>query len=198
MAYALYNNEYYLKTNGSSWQPVKDVLQAKTYKEKDKALNVAMSLPKLFREKGYHMVEIPEVPLISPLRQLSMDELTQELQSSPEVLSMVKKLCHFVDEISDLKSMFQACREKVSFYDKLQEDFLHRIEFESMASGNVAHLGSLLHKCRVQRRIYKNMAFVINDLATQMPMDVSPSYVADKAIMLSSRSYTMRTEEAKQ
>ena len=198
MPYALYNENYYLKSHGSSWKKTDSILEAKIYKDREKAVNVAYSLPKQWKEQGFHMVEIPDAPLISPIQKLSRDELEQSLQSSPEVLEMVQKLCKFVDGIGELKTMCQTCREKVSFYDKMQEDFLHRIEFESMASGNVAHLGSMLHKCRVQRRIYKNMSFVIYGLISQVPLEVPESYVEDKAITLSSRSYTMRTEEAKQ
>lgn len=202
MFYAIYNNEYYLTTSPQGFLPVKTAVKAKTWSNKAAADAALRALPKTMRNLGYYVMlmsdqTVKEEPVSLP--HLPDGAIRQEEESLlsvyPDVKDIVHSITSYVDSIANLRSLLDQCQNEVEFQNKVQEDLLHRIEFESMACGNVAHLGSMLHKCRTKRRIYKNLEQMLYELTTKRPEEIENDYVSMRAVALASRKYQLRAEE---
>ena len=174
-------------------------IQSKIYDYFRTAQNAACSLPKAFQNLGYRVVVLPDSAVApkQPVTVLPGQDplLDADLYAFPDVKEIVRQISAYVDGLSSMKRLLEHCNQESAMQDRVQEDLLHRIEFESMKAGNVAHLGSLLHKCRVKRRVYKNLAQMLHELTTLAPDQVPDSYVSQKAIAMASRTYKLRAEE---
>lgn len=195
--YAIFNGDYFLKQDRGYLVPVKQACNALQWKEQKPAANMVKNLPKHLRGKGYSVVEVPET-----MKQVQRSEIEAKTptsawdkSTSPDQADVFySRIEQYVESASQLTEIFKACREALVWQERKQLDLLHKLEFESMANGNVAHLGAELRKCRILRRKYKNMLSILSDLYFAQPYKVEKNYMEKKESVLSGRSYQCRTE----
>ena len=72
----------------------------------------------------------------------------------------IKAFLDFVDECMELNSM---AKEEISKEEKRQQDLLHAIEFEPNSKKR-GPIDTKLHKCRVDRRKYKDIFEETDDI----------------------------------
>ena len=117
------------------------------------------------------------------------------VNSVPEFREMLDALFHCVQSMETVKEMMNRCVSELSKQDKIQEDLLHKIEFESLGGGNGAHLCSLLQKCRQKRRGYKDMLTLIQFVANTTISGISVAELTEIKDRLGGRLYKTRTNQ---
>ncbi len=185
--YALFNGHSYVAQKNGRFSITPKLSEAQLWDAPEKASSVLQTPPKLIRDQGYQIADVGEgdvQPVYFGGKQVPDEDMDLD--------KMLPTLVRYLAGVQALKPALDACYQAISKCDKRQEDLLHRIEFEPMSGGNVAHLGSLLHQCRVQRRAYKDMLEMLTDLYYKTPSKVPPTYLHDKASYFAGRTYTPR------
>ena len=202
--YYITNGLYYISLINSQYQPVAKAELATTWKEKKKASNILKSaLPVVLRNRGYHIVEIDEKKeakeekTASPVVVQKRQYVSKPLRKCgiPEVEEMIKKIDTTVGTIANIAEMSRICADAMSKQDRIQEDLLHRMEFESGAKGQGAHMFAEMQKCRRRRRVYKDMLELLNYIGGMMG-SVTTDAVEQFEKKLETRTYVPRSEEA--
>ncbi len=205
--YVLTNGLYYIAHyNGMYTACTKEYL-AKLWPKKEKAENAALSLPKALRKQGYVAMWIGEEPKPTPITEVSQPVIEKhaKIQATPafalgktgikQLDDMFSSFSHMADTIAELQSMKAKCEQGIKGEDLIQTDLLHKIEFESGAKGNAAHLCKQLKSCRLRRRAYKDMLALIESAATDTKPESWNGYVTTKVREFYSRTYTPRSNE---
>lgn len=117
------------------------------------------------------------------------------VNSVPEFREMLDALFRCVQSMETVKEMMNKCVNEMSNQDKIQEDLLHKIEFESLGGGNGAHLCSLLQKCRQKRRGYKDMLTLIQSISNMAISGISVAELTEMKDRLGGRLYKTRTDK---
>lgn len=117
------------------------------------------------------------------------------VNSVPEFREMLDALFRCVQSMETVKEMMNKCVNEISNQDKIQEDLLHKIEFESLGGGNGAHLCSLLQKCRQKRRGYKDMLTLIQFVSNKSISGISVAELMEMKDRLGGRLYKTRTNQ---
>lgn len=125
----------------------------------------------------------------------SFDATTLAVKSMPEFKDMMDTLYGCVHSIGLIKDMIQRCANGLSEQDKIQEDLLHKIEFESGGRGQGAHLCALLRECRKKRRGYKDMLTMLQSVGSTAISNISPDCLEKTQAKLDNRTYATRTDQ---
>lgn len=74
-----------------------------------------------------------------------------------------EKIKTFLDFVDECRSLNEIARNGISEEEKLQQDLLHAIEFESNGKKRSV-IDTKLHKCRLSRRKYKDIFEETDDI----------------------------------
>lgn len=207
--YVLTNGLYYISYRNKLYTPCTKEELATVWDKKEKAENVALCLPKPLRKQGYLALWIGEEPKATPIAQTQATPFPspkkqEAVYAKPAFVlgktgikpldDIFSSFCGMADTLADLQNMRAACEAGVRGEDLIQQDLLHKIEFESGAKGNAAHLCTQLKSCRLRRRAYKDMLLLIDGAATDTKPESWTGYVHNKVHELYSRTYAPRTE----
>ena len=116
-------------------------------------------------------------------------------KTSPEFVEMTNALYDCVHSMGRVKEMIDQCSRGLSEQDKIQEDLLHKIEFESTGRGQGAHLCVLLRECRKKRRGYKDMLTMLQGVSTVAISKVSAESLDSIQAKMDGRVYAPRSKE---
>lgn len=72
----------------------------------------------------------------------------------------------FIDSLKGVVPEYEYCYDRVNELDKLQQDYLHKLEFEVKNAKEGAKVATQLRKLRAERRKCKNRAEVLFPLYT--------------------------------
>ena len=201
-AYVITNGLYYIaRYNSKSFSPVSKLSMATGWMDKQKAENVLnISLPKMLRGRGYRVQMADCAPVqvvgmaskvITPDKQQELRE--EKLRSTEEVTAMIKEIDSAATSISRIGEMMKMCDAGEAHEDNVQQDLLHKIEFESCAKGNGAKLCSQLRKCRLRRRAYKDMKAFLLEIFSLPANAITPEFLESRRKELLSRVYMPRS-----
>ena len=123
------------------------------------------------------------------------DTEDRAFKNSPEFVKMAEVLYDCVHSIGRIKEMIEQCSRGLSEQDKIQEDLLHKIEFESTGRGQAGHLCVLLRECRKKRRGYKDMLTMLQGVSTVAINNVSTESLNNIQERMNGRMYSTRSKE---
>ena len=130
--YVIYNKKYYLMRNvADQWTPTDNLVEAYKFKDKTKADNALVSLPKTLRNLGYQVKQI--------------DTSSKPLE--------IDGFCDLHDQLIARATWVEYKLQEVE--NKIQ-DVLHAIEFNSYNARDGYKIYKLLHDLRLERRKYKD------------------------------------------
>lgn len=210
MAYLLTNGTYYITFNNNKYTACTHKFMACTWDKKEKAEKIAASsLCTALRKQGYVPVLVEDAPIAptvqpepAPVSPTAKQASVQSASYLPLGRTGVKKVDDIFQSfqkmaktIGELGNMRKCCEDGVHHEEQIQTDLLHRIEFESGAKGNAAHLCSQLKACRNRRRAYKDMIAMIDDASITINPEAWRDYVSVKVKSLAERKYAPRSKE---
>ena len=185
------NAPQYIVTNGSKYKAdcsgkrcCDKASEAYRWKTEEAAVTQANQMNRVDKSSVWHVEMVDGVSAIQ-----MFDANMLSIKSSPEFVGMVDELRRCVLTIAHVKSMMEKCTEGISEQDRIQEDILHKIEFEYGGKGNGAHLCSLLHQCRKKRRGYKDMLIMLQTIGHTTIANMDEKSLADVQDKLSNRKY---------
>ena len=206
MNYVFTNGTRYLARSKNGFYPTDTVFSASMWDNEQKAKNLFSSVPPVLKKQGYHLEAIDLNP--RPVAETPKEEpkpLTPEAISwqalplascgVPEVEKYVARINDMVATMGDVNKMMRKCREEVAKEDRIQQDLLHKIEFESGRGGVGMRMYSSLRSCRRRRRAYKDLMTVLGGLHDMISDQVNDGYLEKKQEELNSRLYTPRSTE---
>ena len=148
--YVIYNQKYYLMRNvADQWTPTDNLVEAYKFKDKTKADNALVSLPKTLRNLGYQVKQIDT--LSKPLEIDGFDN--SELVNYDSALAQIGSFCDLHDQLVARATWVEYKLQEVE--NKIQ-DVLHAIEFNSYNARDGYKIYKLLHDLRLERRKYKD------------------------------------------
>lgn len=148
--YVIYNQKYYLMRNvADQWVPTDNLVEAYKFKDKTKADNDLVSLPKTLRNLGYQVKQID-----TPSKPLEIDGFdNSELVNYDSTLAQIGSFCDLHDQLVARATWVEYKLQEVE--NKIQ-DVLHAIEFNSYNARDGYKIYKLLHDLRLERRKYKD------------------------------------------
>lgn len=148
--YVIYNQKYYLMRNVSDqWVPTDNLVEAYKFKDKPKADNALVSLPKTLRNLDYQVKQID-----TPSKPLEIDGFdNSELVNYDSALEQIGSFCDLHDQLVARATWVEYKLQEVE--NKIQ-DVLHAIEFNSYNARDGYKIYKLLHDLRLERRKYKD------------------------------------------
>ena len=148
--YVIYNQKYYLMRNVSDqWVPTDNLVEAYKFKDKPKADNALVSLPKTLRNLDYQVKQID-----TPSKPLEIDGFdNSELVNYDSALEQIGSFCDIHDQLVARATWVEYKLQEVE--NKIQ-DVLHAIEFNSYNARDGYKIYKLLHDLRLERRKYKD------------------------------------------
>lgn len=152
--YVIYNQKYYLMRNvADQWTPTDNLVEAYKFKDKTKADNALVSLPKTLRNLGYQVKQID-----TPSKPLEIDGFdNSELVNYDSALAQIGSFCDLYDQLVARATWIEYKLQEVE--NKIQ-DVLHAIEFNSYNARDGYKIYKLLHDLRIERRKYKDEIFI--------------------------------------
>lgn len=190
------NAPQYIVTNGSKYMAhysgkrfCDQASAAYRWKTEEAAAAQAKQMNHVDRSHAWHAEMVDGVAELQ-----AFDANTLYIKSSPEFLGMVDELCGCVRTIAHVKEMIEKCTAGMSEQDRIQEDLLHKIEFEYGGKGNGAHLCSLLHQCRQKRRGYKDMLIMLQTIGNTTIANMDEQSLMEVQDKLSNRKYQTKSD----
>ena len=185
--YVLYNQKYYLMQNASKqWIPTTDLDKAFKFRDKTKAKNAILNLPKQTRNLGYQVMELEEEVYES----VDFSAFTNpDLVDYDEALTQIDEFCSLHDR---LVAKVTWVEYKLNEVDNKIQDVLHAIEFNSYNARDGYKIYKLLHDLRLERRKYKDEQ-IIADVLRQGFKDADWNRVKLRVNDLKGRDYTARS-----
>lgn len=138
----------------------------------------------------WHVEETSGVTMVQ-----AFDASELAINTMPEFADMMDSIRGCIESMGRIQQLKERCLNEAKLQDQMQEDLLHKIEFESGGRGTGAHLCVLLRECRKKRRGYKDMLTVLQAVGETCVAEVNETqlnYVCNK---LNNRLYRTRTEE---
>jgi len=202
-AYVITNGLYYITRRNNVYSPVTQLSLATAWEERDKAANVAASsLPKVLRGRGYRVEKADcapvQVVMAAKRKAVKPDEKTfrkEKVRSVAEVTAMLKEIDSAASCISKIGEMMRICEAGETEENNVQQDLLHKIEFESCGKGNGARLCAQLRKCRLRRRAYKDMQTFLREIFSMPANAITPEYLDTRRKELLARVYSPRSKD---
>ena len=185
--YVLYNQKYYLMQNAiKQWIPTTDLDKAFKFRDKTKAKNAILNLPKQTRNLGYQVMELEEEVYES----VDFSAFTNpDLVDYDEALTQIDEFCSLHDR---LVAKVTWVEYKLNEVDNKIQDVLHAIEFNSYNARDGYKIYKLLHDLRLERRKYKDEQ-IIADVLRQGFKDADWNRVKLRVNDLKGRDYTARS-----
>lgn len=185
--YVLYNQKYYLMQNAiKQWIPTTDLDKAFKFRDKTKAKNAILNLPKQTRNLGYQVMELEE----GVYESVDFSAFTNpDLVDYDEALTQIDEFCSLHDR---LVAKVTWVEYKLNEVDNKIQDVLHAIEFNSYNARDGYKIYKLLHDLRLERRKYKDEQ-IIADVLRQGFKDADWNRVKLRVNDLKGRDYTARS-----
>lgn len=185
--YVLYNQKYYLMQNTiKQWIPTTDLDKAFKFRDKTKAKNAILNLPKQTRNLGYQVMELEEEVYES----VDFSAFTNpDLVDYDEALTQIDEFCSLHDR---LVAKVTWVEYKLNEVENKIQDVLHAIEFNSYNARDGYKIYKLLHDLRLERRKYKDEQ-IIADILRQGFKDADWNRVKLRVNDLKGRDYTARS-----
>lgn len=196
----------YLARSRNGFHPVSTVFAASIWETEQKARNLYAMVPPVLKKQGYHLEAIdlnprpaaeqpkPEERNLTPAA-VTWQALPLASCGVPEVEAYVQKITTMVQTMADVQKMVRTCKDEVAKQERIQQDILHKIEFESGHAGVGLKMYSDLRHCRRRRRAFKDLMAVLTGVKGMLPEEVSVGYLEKKQAELSDRLYSPRSEE---
>ena len=138
-----------MRNVADQWTPTDNLVEAYKFKDKTKADNALVSLPKILRNLGYQVKQID-----TPSKPLEIDGFdNSELVNYDSALTQIGSFCELHDQIVARATWIEYKLQEVE--NKIQ-DVLHAIEFNSYNARDGYKIYKLLHDLRLERRKYKD------------------------------------------
>ena len=180
-------SQYMTKCSGNSFGTKE---QAFCWKTQKAAASQADLMNKAHPETFWHTEMVNGTPHIQVF-----DIEDRAFKTLPEFVQMTHALYDCVHSMGRVKDMIDQCARGLSEQDKIQEDLLHKIEFESAGRGQAAHLCVLLRECRKKRRGYKDMLTMLQSVSTVAIKEVSAESLDNIQAKMNGRMYAPRSKE---
>lgn len=184
-AYVITNGETYIRRSATNqYIPTDKSEHATWWHDVEKAGNILRTLPKILRTRGYYVDKMPESLRESLVKiDAPTEEEIKQAEDKPsdfavtlgasaalatcgvqEVEDMYREVMSMVSVIERLAQMQKTCGERIEEQQKIQEDLLHRVEFETGNCSAGWKLFSALRACRKTRRAYKDLSILLSSL----------------------------------
>jgi len=181
--YVLTNGEYFVtRQNANRFDYDTDPRKAAIFPTEKKAAHVlSRTLPKNFRSHGYRprLMDLSDtaMPDIGSIRMIRMhiEQDPLENRGMGQASALLKEIGAGPISISRMGELMRLCQVGVEEENRVQEDLLHRIEFESGAKGNAARLCAQMKACRMRRRAYKDAEDTLKRMFTSPADPIDPS-----------------------
>ncbi len=185
--YVLYNQKYYLMQNAiKQWIPTDDLDEAFKFRDKTKAQNAILNLPKQTRNLGYQVVELEE-SISEPVDFSAF--LNLDLADYDDTLNQIGEFCKLRDQLVAKTAWVEY---NLNDIDSKIQDVLHAIEFNTYNARDGYKMYRLLHDLRVERRKYKDEQLIANMVLHEFK-DVDWNRVKLRVNDLKGRDYTARS-----
>ena len=178
--------KYYTQSPKCHW--TEHAHKASSFKSMETARNFAKSgLQNQFDALEYMEINKPEKPAVDVpiLTNEEAEEKYAELRKAAEAFGKA------MEALPALSSYYY---DLLSRADKLQEDLLHKIEFDE-SEEDVSRMGRLLKRCRMKRRECKDIIAYLNCIADAASTDV---YLAHQNSEMLQRTRTYKPRIAPQ
>lgn len=184
--YVITNGQFYVARGQSGYTYGEDLGKAVVFPTEKKARNLlAHNLPRNFRTFGYHpmLMNVPDSALTGSRRMMAVRIHIEQDPIAERNLDQVSAIFREINtgnlSVSRIGEMLRVCSAGIEEENRIQEDLLHKMEFESGARGNGARLCSQMKACRTRRRAYKNLGIVLRRLfSSPRDADVQQSLAA--------------------
>lgn len=190
------NAPQYVVTNGTwymtkcSGRSLGRIEQAYHWKTRQAAETQAAQMKKSCLDSSWR---VEEVASDEPIQVFDTED--RAIKTSPEFIEMTHAVYDCVHSIGKIREMIDQCSRGLSQQDKIQEDLLHKIEFESMGRGQGAHLCTLLRDCRKKRRGYKDMLVMLQGISMATVGTLSAESLDHIQSKMDNRLYTPRSND---
>lgn len=185
--YVITNGQYYITRTRSGYTYGEDLDKAAVFPTEKKARNlITHNLPRNFRAFGYRpmLMKVPDSALPGSLR---MQAVRIHIEQDPLARRNMDQVAVLLRELANagnlsvvrIGEMMRVCSAGIEEENRIQEDLLHKMEFESGARGNGARLCAQMKACRTRRRAYKNLGIALRRLfSSPRGADVQQSLAA--------------------
>lgn len=197
--YVLTNGQFYVtQPSAQRYSYDTDPHNAAIFPTEKKAANVlSRTLPKNFKSHGYRprLVDFPDnaVPDSGPIKmiRLHIEQDPLEQRNMGQAAAVLQEISAGPLSVSRMGELMRLCRMGVEEEDRVQEDLLHRIEYESGAKGNAARLCAQMKACRMRRRAYKDAENTLKRMFTAPGAPIDP----DRPRLYRPRSLAVFTQQ---
>lgn len=191
--YVITDGTQYLAMEKTVYCVTPDFSLAYRWKAEEKARNMLKCPPKIIKNKGFFVQEVAAARqsiAVKPEQAVALADC-----GIPEITRMLDEVKALIGKMENVTKLWAECNMNISYQDKLQEDLLHQLEFESIAHGNGMHIAAQLKAVRVKRRAYKDMLIMFDQVMGVTPAQASIHCLDTKQQKLLARLYAPRTNE---
>lgn len=174
------NGKNYLGTNSSrKVVAVKELEEALSFSEKQKAENYLLNLPKEFRNVGYKCEEIVEEIVPVPGEIIKIEEITNLIPQMEKVLG----------KMAGQKAIVENAIHQM---DAATLDLMHYAEFNTLNVVNGYKFYKQLREIRLKRREYKDVLRMIDLLTHSTGLSIAGGAFSKELEAMKNRAYAPR------